>query len=103
MKLPQRDSKLGVGKTTAAATYIHISSVEAIPEQIQAQIVDVDPGFDVAVIKFNLETGDVSLIESKDFDTADEPLVGRSYVVKAGKVHNPPQGSVDLSPQVADG
>ena len=37
--------------------------------------------FDFTIVRFNKKSGDMAFIESPDFDSANEPLVGKSIVV----------------------
>lgn len=87
-KLPGQSAK-GVGKWMPAERYVHRSAIGQLPPEVQAKIAQTDPGFDWHVAKVSND-GEVSLIESADFDTADFPTIGRSYSTRTGAVRNPP-------------
>jgi hypothetical protein len=81
--LPARSKKFGVGKQIGGAVYVHRSAEAALPQDDLARAKAAAPGFAYAVVKYVLSDRTVSLIESADWDEADEPTAGRSVVVKA--------------------
>lgn len=94
VKLPRRYGATGVGKMIGGGLYVHrdYESV-AVPQEIlstaQAQL----DGFDYNIVKYVPKTGAVTFIQSPDFDTADEPMVGPGLLVKpdgSKKVIKPP-------------
>lgn len=92
-ELPKRSKKYGVGKEIGGAAYLHRGSVKELPSNIQKIIKGAKPPFAWAIAKYDPKTGNVSLLESKDFDIADEPTVGRSFLIKPNgetKIINPP-------------
>jgi hypothetical protein len=83
VKLPRRYSKFGVGKSIGGSVYVHRDYIDRLPQdKIQPALEKVPLDFDYDVVKLNLKTGGVSFTSSPDFDTADEPTVGRSLIVE---------------------
>lgn len=77
----KRDAKYGVGKTVSSATYVHRSYEHLLPVEVQHAKALLPPAFPYAVVKYNTRNGEVTFLESSDFDTAPEPTVERSCKV----------------------
>jgi hypothetical protein len=72
------------GKKIGPKTYVHFSALEesGLPLERLLQASRALPeGWLFQVVRYDASTGDVAFIQSPDFDTADEPLVGDMYVV----------------------
>lgn len=94
-RLPQRSKKYGVGKYIGGAVYVHRDYADSLPNDV-LQLASLLPvGLRFVVIKYNEINGNVSFIESADFDTADEPEVGDVATVS-------PEGSVRLRKRLSD-
>jgi hypothetical protein len=85
--LPKRSKKYSVhgrpiGKTIGYNTWVH-RQYEHVFQSVflVAAKTRIPADFDYAVVKYNSKTHAVSFIESPDFDTADEPLVGSAIRV----------------------
>jgi hypothetical protein len=79
---PIKSKKYGVGKQMGDFVYFHKSMRGLIDQEHLNNALSLIPSdFKYDVIKFNVKSGVISFIESKDFDTADEPTVGKSYCV----------------------
>ena len=94
-KLEKVDKQYGVGKKMGNETYLHKSAMDVLPADVQARIAEAElpPGHEWAIVKYNKKTGQISLIESYDWDTAHEPTVGNSVILKPDgtvKLHNAP-------------
>lgn len=92
--LPKR-SKYGIGKPMVNNIYVHKQYADlVIPEDILQHGVCVVGDFPYIILKYNIKTDVISFIESLDFNTNPEPVVGRSLLVKPdsdqAKVINPP-------------
>jgi SAM-dependent methyltransferase len=75
-----------VGKIVGDNVYVHRSAIEQSP--IPTDVVDkrerhLPARFDYDIVKWNRRSGDVSFIQSPDWDTASEPIVGDSCKVDA--------------------
>lgn len=88
--------KSDVGKFIGGSLYVHKDYTDILPQSLLKQAMNFIPeGFEYTVVKYTREDRSFSFIESTDFDTADEPLVGKSVKVnlETGKVTltNPPK------------
>ena len=84
MKL-KRYTKLGVGKKIGSCLYLHRKYV---PTEYLRPIPE---SFLWNILKYDFRTKNISFIYSPDFDSADEPQVGLSLVVKPnGKIKKIP-------------
>lgn len=80
------DNNRGVGKVVGDCVYVHKSALSHSP--VPADVLDsrseaLPENFDYQVVKWNKRTGDVSFIQSPDWDSAPEPTVGNSVKVDA--------------------
>ena len=79
----QADKKYGYGKKVGNDYYMEKTFMEEdMPAFVSKAAEKLPAEFDYKIVKFNDKTKEVSFIESKDFDTANEPTVGDSYKVK---------------------
>jgi hypothetical protein len=86
------------GKKIGGDLYVHrgYAREAGIPEDIlRAAISKLPDGFEYQVIKYNPKEQSFSFIHSPDFDTADEPVSGTSYKVRA-------DGRVTVTKQLTD-
>jgi hypothetical protein len=75
-----------VGKIVGDNVYVHRSSIQASPvpvDVVEKRASLLPRGFDYDIVKWNRRSGDVSFIQSPDWDTAAEPIVGDSCKVDA--------------------
>lgn len=75
-----------VAKIVGDNVYVHRSALSEspIPEDVVEKREEKLPkGFDFQIVKWNRRSGDVSFIQSPDWDTASEPTVGDSVKVDA--------------------
>lgn len=72
----------GIGKRMGAKLYVHFSALTEADTQALNPI--MPEGFEWNVVKLHEDTGAATFINSPDFDTADEPVVGDSILVKPG-------------------
>ena len=90
--LPKRSSKFGVGKEMGPQTYIHKSAVEGsnLPADVKRKVKSEQVPFEWNTIRYNDKTKELVFQEGIDFDTVDEPIVGRVYnpATKATTTHN---------------
>jgi hypothetical protein len=72
-----------IGKRTRNGLYMHKAYAEWIPRYHVARcwVKIHDPDYEFQVVRYNDRTGDISFIQSPDFDTADEPMVIESRTV----------------------
>lgn len=81
-QLPKRSSRHGVGKEIAGAIYVHRRYEHLLGDVVGRARTHIPDEFCYHVVKYVESTGNVSFIESNDFDTADEPTAGRIATVK---------------------
>lgn len=79
--LPKRYRPFGVGKFIGGNVYIHRQYEHLLPQEEYSRVRKLVPTvFNFTIIKFNLKTRAFTFIESPDFDTAHEPIVGDMIV-----------------------
>ncbi len=103
--LPKRH-KIGAGKWIGGCLYLHRDHVDLLPDdcpwescwnQLTAWL--LPQRFDEwNILKWNTRTQAVTFIHSPDFDTAAEPIVGRSYHVRDG--HKPRGRNQAADPEI---
>jgi hypothetical protein len=73
----KRSKKYSVGKSIGPNTWVHKQYEGVFPKKfLLAAKKSIPKDFDYTVVKYNNKTNAVSFIQSPDFDTASEPLVG---------------------------
>lgn len=86
-----------VGKRMGGDLYLHKQYADEIDQDLYNDYKDKLPkGFKYNILKYNKNNETISFINSPDFDTADEPIVGDSYKVSKNGItytrqKNPPQ------------
>jgi len=86
-----------IGKRIAPMVWVHRDYTEqaGIPDPAVESAAGIAsekfPGHEWEVVRYNTKTGEVALISCPDFETAPEPVVGDSVLVKA-------DGSAKLTP-----
>lgn len=102
MNIAKSSSSLSVGKVVGDCVYVHKTAIEKsrVPlDVVEERAEHLPKDFDYQIIKWNRGTGDVSFIQSPDWDKSPEPLVGDSCKVdKEGRAKFRP-GSPD-NPQI---
>jgi len=78
----RRSKRYGVGKEIGGAVYIHRRYEDVLGEVVAEAKERLPAGFEYQVVKYDARSGNVSFIESPDFDEADEPAVGEVVTVK---------------------
>lgn len=81
-------SKYGVGKFIGEDLYLHRNYVEDLPNDIKNKVAQAEQhlsGFKYNTLKIELNGGQVTFINSEDFDTAPEPTVGEYTLVDLDK------------------
>ena len=81
IQLPNRSRKYGIGKEIGGAVYLHKSYESKIGDLVSNAKSFLPPDFSYTIVKVNLKNDAVSFINCADFDTADEPTLGSSYIV----------------------
>lgn len=76
----------GAGKVIGGHVYVHRSAEDVIPAPVLSSAKHLLPAVAYAVVKWTPATGAISLIESPDFLTAPEPIVGTAYRVHDGTI-----------------
>ena len=95
VKKLKRSRKYGVGKEIGGAVYVHCQYEDVFGDVVLKSKNQLPDGFEYHVVKYDERRGSVSFIESPDFDTADEPVVGEIITVKS-------EGTVTQREQLAD-
>ncbi len=91
----RRSQKHGVGKEIGGAIYVHRQYEDVFASPVKTAREFLPEGFEYQVVKYDSRSGNVSFVESPDFDTADEPIVGEIVTVK-------PDGVIRRRKQAAD-
>jgi hypothetical protein len=94
--LPERGKAFGVGKEMGYRVYLHREFFEKhFPHDLSRAVKKLPKGFDFTIVRFDGRDGSAAFIASPNFNTADEPIVGDSWLIKK-------DGSIKLTPQAAD-
>jgi len=72
----QRSKKYSVGKTIGSNTWVHKQYETVFPKKLLRAAKKHLVSFDYTVVKYDSKAEAISFIQSPDFDTADEPIVG---------------------------
>lgn len=97
-RLGLRRHKL-VGKKIGSKIWGHVHYIgDLIPghyiKTVLMICIEADPSFMPVIVRYDDKKDEVCLIESPDFDEADEPTVGRSLLIPMSapwKITNPPK------------
>lgn len=80
-------------KKVGTTLYAHISAIKTLPINLQPLVLSAietlnSEGIraDIQVIKVDTRTNTVSLVESPDWDSAQEPIVGNAYKVTSAGI-----------------
>ena len=89
-----------IGKRVGSKVYIHRDYVDQLPTEAHAVILNAALIADEEIygydcIRYDKKTEAVAFQFSPDFDTADEPIVGKSVLVKRS-------GAITITPQKKD-
>lgn len=82
--IPQRYNKFGVGKFIGGNIYLHKLYVDLLPDtyhNVLSIFRKKYPDVDFQIVKYHIGTQSYSFIQSPDFNTSPEPIVGNSYQV----------------------
>ncbi len=81
-KLPRR-WRGNVGKSIGNSVYVHRDyETEIIPQDALSNAQQNLDGFDYNIVKYVSKTGAITFIQSPDFDSAPEPMIGNALLVK---------------------
>jgi len=79
----KRSPKYGVGKQVGNTIYLHNSVEDRLPSEILTHAKDKLPNdFNYTIVKYDESNGNVTFIQSPDWDTADEPIVGDAILIR---------------------
>lgn len=93
VRVPLPDKNFGVGKKIGNDLYVHKSAEDVIPVDILNNARRLIGDFPYDVVKYNKKDNSISFIESPNFDTSSEPIIGNSIKVNAdGSVSKPRKG-----------
>jgi hypothetical protein len=91
-KVAAKYAILALGKKIGGHIYVHRTyEGKVVPADILKAAKKLIGNFKYHVVKWSPKETKVSFIESPDFDTADEPVIGRCLSVKDGKVTEYPK------------
>jgi hypothetical protein len=79
----RRSRKYGVGKEIGGAIYVHRRYENVFGDVVATAREHLPEGFEYDVVKYDSRSGNVSFVESPDFDTSDEPIVGEIVTEKS--------------------
>ena len=74
-----------IGKTVGSKVYIHKDYAHLVVDQDKIKIAEFVAGVkskDYVCIRYDKKTEEIAFQQSPDFDTADEPQVGKTIAVK---------------------
>jgi hypothetical protein len=75
-------SKYGVGKLIGGFLYLHKQYAKGVvPKEALQNAIKLSNGFDFNVVKWNVKDNTISLFNSPDFDSADEPVAGEYMTI----------------------
>lgn len=80
-KLPKK-SPLGVGKLIGGCLYIHKKYEDILSDALLSKAKGVINDFEYTIIKHNTKTNGLTFIDSPDFDTSPNPIVGASILIR---------------------
>ena len=79
----KKSSKYGVGKEMGNILYVHKSAADIIPpDRLSKGKENLPPDFNYEIIKYDKSNGNITFIDSPDWDTADEPIVGDAILLR---------------------
>ncbi len=84
-----------IGKLIGGALYVHRQYQHEIPAAVLTAARSLSGGFPYDVVKWDTQTNNVTFVQCLDFDTAPEPSVGLSLLVR-------PDGTTKLMRPAAD-
>jgi hypothetical protein len=97
--VPMPSSKHGVGKLIGGCLYTHRSAWDALPKaELDKALSLIPASFEPTIAKWEASTGSISLIESKKFDTHEEPAIQNAIKVFADGRLSPTREKAD--PQI---
>jgi hypothetical protein len=87
---PIKRSKFGVGKDIGGFLYLHKMYVSILPQEMQKAVLAAENAvyekigrhFEYNTVKVSKDHDSVTLVQSPDFDTSPEPMVGDFAMVK---------------------
>ncbi len=80
--IPKRSKRFGVGKEIGGNVYVHREYEGVLGRRVQTAKRAIPDSFDYTIVKLNIASQAVTFVECPDFDTADEPIVGRHILVR---------------------
>lgn len=83
----KRSSKYGVGKQIGNTIYVHRTVEDIIPESVLENSKELLPlkfFISYEIVKYNSKNGNITFINSPDWNESDEPVVGDSVLIKGG-------------------
>ncbi len=79
----KRSRKYGVGKQVGNTIYLHKSVEDKLPSEVLVLAKEKLPtDFDYTIVKFDESNGNVTFINSPDWDSSDEPIVGDAILIR---------------------
>lgn len=86
VRLPTRNKSTGVGKRMGSDLYVHRDYESVLPQEELQRAKELAATPDYTLVKYNAKNGNITFIQSPDWDTADEPMVGPARLVRADGV-----------------
>lgn len=86
-RLPKRYAPYGVGKFIGGSVYVHRQYEGVLPVKAfqEAKKLALGYGDSYTIIKYNFKTGSFTFIWCSDFDSANEPTMGKAVLCQRGK------------------
>lgn len=79
----KKSRKYGVGKQVGNTIYLHKSVEDKLPSEVLVLAKEKLPtDFDYTIVKFDESNGNITFINSPDWDSADEPIVGDAILIR---------------------
>lgn len=86
VKLPTRNKATDVGKRMGNALYVHRNYESVLPQEELQRAKEMAGNFNYTLVKYNKANDNITFIQSPDWDTADEPIVGPALLVRTDGV-----------------
>lgn len=79
----KKSPKYGVGKQVGNTIYLHKSVEDKLPSEILINAKDkLLNDFNYTIVKYDQSNGNITFIQSPDWDTSDEPIVGDAILIR---------------------
>ena len=79
----KKSPKYGVGKQVGNTIYLHNSVEDRLPTEVLNNAKDkISSDFNYTIVKYDESNGNITFIQSPDWDISDEPIVGDAILIR---------------------